>query len=136
MRFIPESFFDGMEYLGEFESVRQIYYIYRKNDDYLLVTLSRNRLDSFNVNFIPKKCVEYVTSNFSREIVDRKDIEKRKTSIFGNSREKAFKILNTLYVLCVLGRAKRINESEHGTMKFRVAEKEPRLGRCISKRNR
>ena len=136
MRFIPEAFFDGMEYLGEFESVRQIYYIYRKNDDYVLVTLSRNRLDSFNVNFISKKCVEYVTSNFSRETVDRRDIEKRKTSIFGNSREKAFKILNTLYVLCVLGLAKKVNESEHGTMKFRVGGKKPRLGRCISKRNR
>jgi len=123
MRFIPESFFDDVEYLGEFESVRQIYYIYRKNDDYLLVTLNRNRLDSFNANFIPKKCVEYVTSNFSRRIVDRKDIEKMKTSIFGNSREKAFKILNTLYILCVLGLANRVDESEHGTMKFRVREK-------------
>lgn len=123
MRFIPESFFDAMEYLGEFESVRQIYYIYRKNNDYLLVTLSRSRLDSFNVNFIPKKCVEYVTSNFSRKIVDRKDIEKRKTSIFGNSRERAFKILNTLYVLCILGLAEKVNESERGTMKFRIAKR-------------
>jgi len=55
--------------------------------------------------------------------VRRKDIEKRKTGIFGNSRERAFKILNTLYVLCVLGLAKKVNESEHGTMKFRVGEK-------------
>jgi len=57
MRFIPESFFDGVEYLGEFESVRQIYYVYKKRDDYLLVALNRNRLDSFNVNFIPKNAL-------------------------------------------------------------------------------
>jgi len=123
MRFIPERFFEGVEYLGEFESVRQIYYVYRKKDDYLLVTLSRNRLDSFNVNFIPKKCVEYITANFDRKVVDRKGIEKKKTSIFGNSRERAFKILNTLYVLCVLGWAEKANESEHSTMKFRVGKK-------------
>jgi hypothetical protein len=123
MRFIPETFFAGVEYLGEFESVRQIYYVYRKKEDYLLVTLNRNRLDSFNVNFIPKKCIEYITTNFNHKIADRKEIERKQTSVFGNSGERAFKILNTLYVLCVLGMAKKVNESEHGTMKFRVAEK-------------
>lgn len=123
MRFIPETFFESVDYLGEFESVRQIYYIYRKKNDYLLVTLNRNRLDSFNVNFIPKKCIEYVTANFNHKIVDRKVIEGRQTNIFGHSTERAFKILNTLYVLCVLGMAEKIDESEFGAMRFRITKK-------------
>jgi hypothetical protein len=104
-RFDPSGFFEGIEYLGEFESVRQIYYVYKKNRDFMLVTLSRNRLDSFNVNFISRKCVDYLGVKFRRKIVGRKEVEAKNTRIFGNRREKRFKILNTFYVLCVLGMA-------------------------------
>lgn len=123
MRFIPKSFFEGINYLGEFESVRQIYYVYQKGDDYLLVTLSRNRLDSFNVNFVPKKCIEYITANFNHRIVNRRAIEERQTSIFGDSKERAFKILNALYVLCVLGTAEKVEETEFGAMRFKIVKK-------------
>lgn len=122
MRFNPSDFFEGMEYLGEFESVRQIYYVYRKNHDFMLVTLSRNRLDSFNVNFVPAKCITYVASKFKRKIVNRKVIEGSNPRIFGSRRERAFKVLNTLYVLSVLGIAKRTDE-ENGAMRFRISGK-------------
>jgi hypothetical protein len=120
MRFNPSDFFERIEYLGEFESVRQIYYVYRKNHDFMLVTLSRNRLDSFNVNFVPEKCVRYLASKFKRKIVDRKGVESENTRIFGSRRERGFKILNTFYVLCVLGMAEKANEVEQGTMRFRI----------------
>ena len=120
MRFDPSGFFEGIEYLGEFESVRQIYYVYEKNHDFMLVTLSRNRLDSFNVNFISGKCVGYVARKFKRRIVGRKEVESENTRIFGSRREKGFKILNTFYVLCVLGMAEKANEIEQGTMRFRI----------------
>jgi len=123
MRFDPGCFFKGIEYLGEFVSMRQIYYVYKKNNDFMLVTLSRNRLDSFNVNFIPKRCIEYVSTNFSNRVVDRKTIEEKQTSMFGNSRERSFKILNALYVLCVLGMAKKVEGSEFGAMKFMIMKK-------------
>lgn len=118
MRFDPSIFFEGTEYLGEFESMRQIYYVYRKNHDFMLVTLSRNRLDSFNVNFIPGKCVQYIAKKFKRKTVGRKEVESENTRIFGSLREKGFKILNTFYVLCVLGMAERVDEIEQGTMRF------------------
>jgi hypothetical protein len=120
MRFNASDFFEGVEYLGEFESVRQIYYIYRKNHDYMLVSLSRNRLDSFNVNFVPGKCIGYVSSEFKHKIVDRKEVESKNTRIFGSRRERGFKILNTLYVLCVLGMAEKVNEIQQGTMRFKI----------------
>ena len=123
MKFSPRDFFKELEYLGEFESVRQIYYVYKKNHDFILVTLSKSRLDSLNVSFISGKCVEYVVDRFKRKIIDRKDVERQNTHIFGNHREKSFKILNTFYVLCVLGLAEKTNELEKSTMKFRIGEK-------------
>ena len=120
MRFNPRDFFEGIEYLGEFESVRQIYYVYRKNHGFMLVTLSRNKLDSFYVNFVTWKCVEYIANKFKRKIVDRKRVESEKTRIFGSRKERRFKILNTFYILCVLGMAEKTNEIEHGTMRFRI----------------
>jgi hypothetical protein len=123
LKFNPQDFFRELEYLGEFESVRQIYYIYRKNHDFILVTLSKSRLDSLNVSFISGKCIEYVVNRFKRKIIDRKDLERQNTHIFGNCREKSFKILNTFYVLCVLGMAEKANEVEHSTMKFRIGGK-------------
>jgi hypothetical protein len=120
MRFNPSDFFEGIEYLGEFESVRQIYYVYKKDRDYILVTLSRNRLDSFNVNFVSGKCVGYISGKFKRKIVDRKEVESENTRVFGSHRERGFKILNTLYVLCVLGMAEKVNEIKQGTMRFRI----------------
>ena len=123
MKFVPSKFFDGLEYLGEFESVRQIYYIYKKGKDYLSVTLSRNKLDSLNVNFISRDCVEYIANMFNGKIVDRKAVEKIKINLFGNHRERGFKILNTLYILCVLGMAERVNEVPRARgLKFRICK--------------
>lgn len=127
MRFVPSKFFDDLEYLGEFESVRQIYYVYRKGKDYVSVTLSRNKLDSFNANFISRNCVEYILNKFDGKIVDRKAVEKMKTKVFGAGRVRAFKILNTFYILCVLGIAERVEVPRVRGLRFRICKK-PRVG--------
>jgi len=121
MRFIPSQFFDDIEYLGEFESVRQIYYIYMKGEHFMLVTLSRSKLDSFNVNFISRDCVEYIARKFEGKIADRKAVEKIKSNLFGGHKERGFNILNTFYILCVLGMAERVNEVPPSrSLKFRI----------------
>jgi len=121
VKFVPKKFFDGIEYLGEFESVRQIYYIYRKDKNFMLVTLSRSKLDSFNVNFVSRDCVEYITRKFGGKMADRKAVEKMKSNLFGSHIERSFKILNTFYVLCVLGVAERVNEVHRSRgLKFRI----------------
>lgn len=123
MKFVPHMFFDGIDYLGEFESVRQIYYVYRKGEDFMLVTLSRSKLDSFNVSFISKDCVEYVATKFEGKIADRKAVERTRSDLFGGHRERGFKILNTFYILCVLGLAERVNEIYPSRgLKFRICK--------------
>ena len=132
MKFVPSKFFNGIEYLGEFESVRQIYYIYKKGKDYMLVTLSRSKLDSLNVNFISRDCVEFLANRFDGKIVDRKAVEKIKTDLFGDQNDKGFKILYTFYILCVLGMAEKVNEVPPTRgLKFRI-RKEGR--KCIDEK--
>ena len=124
VKFIPNTFFDGIEYLGEFESVRQIYYVYRKGEDFMLVTLSRSKLDSFNVNFISRDCVKYIAGKFEGKIADRKAVEKLKTDLFGGRNEKGFKILYTFYILCVLGMAEKVDEVPPTRgLKFRIVKR-------------
>lgn len=119
MKFTPPDFFEDIKYLGNFDAVRQVYYMYQKNEDYMLVTLSRNKLNSFTVNFVKKKCIDYVIKNFAGKTICRKTVENEKPSIFGSAFERPFAILNTFYILTVLGKAEKV-EKEGRALWFKI----------------
>jgi hypothetical protein len=122
LKFQPATFFKGIEYLGEFPSLKQIYYIYRKTGDYILVTLSKTKLDSFNASFIKGKYVDFMVRKYAGKIIDRRKVEEDNPRTFGKPSERAFKILNIFYILCILGKAKKIEDLNSRGLKFKITK--------------
>lgn len=115
----PKNILENLKCVGEFEAVRQTYYVYEGEEDYVLLSISGTKPHSGNVNFLPKEAVEYVIEMFAGE--------QRKTAddVFAKSTKHVllrtrFDALNALYVICATNRGKKHESYKRPPLHFNI----------------
>lgn len=98
------SVLEGLKYVGEVESSRQTYFVYKGGDHYVLLSASMSRERSGNIGIVKAEAADYVWKLFAGQTgVTKNDVVKRakRPTLIHND----WDALNTLYVLCACDRA-------------------------------
>ena len=100
----PKKILTDLKFVKEVPAKRQTYYVYEKQDHYILMTVNKAR-KSYNFNVVAKEAAQYVKKAFKgRQQLTSADVltKSKKPAYIKN----AFDALNILYALCATGEAK------------------------------
>lgn len=100
----PKKMLQGLTFVGEVTAKRQTYYVYESDKEYIMMTVSRQKDNSFNFSIVPKEATAYVIKTFSGRTVTSSEVlnqSRRPAYIKGT-----FDALNILYALCATGVSK------------------------------
>jgi hypothetical protein len=121
----PDSVLQDLQYVGDVEAKRQRYYVYSREEGYLVLSVSHSRPGSYNLNFIEKDALEFIRRQFSRRrgITSQTMAREAIAPVFFsrmNDIEKRLRILNICYVLVALGHAKLRKREGSRELKFDI----------------
>jgi hypothetical protein len=95
----PKQLLANLEFVDEVSGKRQTYYIYENESEFVLMTVSRAKDDSFNFSIVSKDASEYVRLKFKgrKQLTVTDVLNEIKKPAYVRSR---FNALNILYTLC------------------------------------
>ena len=116
----PGEVLKNLKYVEEFDSIRQHYYIYKGDEHYVLLTISKTKgREAGNVNFISKDAVEYVIELFEgQQRITANDVFEASTR--PALLQTPLEALNALYVICATQRGKRDMHNKGTPLRFNV----------------
>ena len=111
------NLFRGVRYVGTAEGDRKTYYVFEKDEGYLVV--APNYDGGFNLNIVDGEVPEVITKAFKGKklTVRRLKESNRRPDLFS----APFAALNALYVMVALGRARKLKRHEGKAMVFKIA---------------
>jgi hypothetical protein len=114
-----EKILENLKFVGEFDAIRQNYYVYEGEKVFILQSISIAKAHGGNISILPKGAVEYVAESFAgKQNITAGDVFKASTH-HALIRTR-FDALNVLYVLCAQGRANRDNRFNPPSLHFNV----------------
>lgn len=114
----PKKVLSCLWFLDEVISKKQTYYVYEGPEQYVLVTVNKERA-TYNFNVVSEEAYEYVKRLFAgKSRITGADVLKasKKPALMKNR----FDALNTLYALCASGAAKTDTRYKSNTLFFNV----------------
>ena len=100
----PKNILSGLSFVREVTGKTQTYYVYEGKNDYILMTVSRNK-NSYNFNVVSKDAADYVRTKFSgRQKITSNDVVKESKKPVHI--KEPLDALNILYALCATEAAK------------------------------
>lgn len=108
--------FKDLNYVGQAAGDKKLYHVFENEKGFLVV--AGNTPNAYNANWVDRKAVEFVRSNFKgRKVTTGKVVQKaRRRKLFSGG----FVALNTLYAMAAAGRAKKLKERDGRAMVFKV----------------
>jgi len=121
----PDNVLKDLQYVSDVEAKRQRYYIYSREEGFLVLSVSHSRPGSYNLNFIEKDALEFIRRQFSRRkgITSQTMAKETVAPVFFSrmdDREKRLRILNICYVLVALGHARMRKEEGSRELRFDI----------------
>lgn len=121
----PDSVLKDLKYIGDVEAKRQRYYIYSREEGFLVLSVSHSRPGSYNLNFVEKDALKFIHKQFARRrgITSRTMAREAVAPVFFsrmNDTEKRLRILNICYILVALGHARMKKERGSRELRFDI----------------
>ena len=110
-----KSLFDGARYLGQADGVRKTYSIFETDKNYLVLGPTE---DGYYLNLVEKEAPDIIARAFSGERVTCKQVraKSKRPDVFYSS----LAVLNALYVMVALRRARKLKKRQGAAFIFKV----------------